>query len=245
MLVIFLWWRRHVDGPVDGLVYAATVATGFAIVEDVLYFAQAHEYGAQDGAPVALVFALRALFSPFAHLMFTACIGLALGWAARRGGLSWVWAGVLGWIGAVALHALWNGAAMIGDGSTFVVLYIFVQVPLFCGAVVLVVWLRRKEGLAVAEGLEPYRGAGWFTPADLYMLSALSRRAAARRWARQARGSEGEKALREFQDAATALAYQRHRVIHGRAGQDGPVDEHELARTAAAARAQVHVVLGV
>src|SRR5699024_8380816 len=78
VLVIFLRWRRHVDGPVDGLVYAATVATGFAVVEDVLYLAQAHAYG--DGGAVATVFALRALFSPFAHLMFTACIGLALGW---------------------------------------------------------------------------------------------------------------------------------------------------------------------
>lgn len=241
VLVIFLAWRRHVDGPVDGLVYAATVATGFAIVEDVLYFAQAHAYGES----VAVVFALRALFSPFAHLMFTACIGLALGWAARRGGPTWVWAGLLGWVGAVALHALWNGAAMLGDGGAFIGLYVFVQVPLFVGAILLVVWLRRKEGLAVAEGLEPYRGAGWFTPADLFMLSSMSRRSAARRWARQVRGREGEQALREFQDAATALAYQRHRVIHRRAGEAGMAEEQELAHRASAARARVHASLGV
>ena len=241
VLLIFLVWRRHVDGPVDGLVYAATVATGFAIVEDVLYFAQAQAYG--EG--VAVVFALRALFSPFAHLMFTACIGLALGWAARRGGLSWTWAGALGWVGAVALHALWNGAAMLGDGSAFLVLYIFVQVPLFVAAVLLVVWLRRQEGLAVAEGLEHYRGAGLLTPADLYMLSALGRRSAARRWARGARGPGGEQVLREFQDAATALAYQRHRMIHGRAGRTGEVEERELVQAMASARERVHQVLGV
>lgn len=243
VLVIFLVWRRHVDGPVDGLVYAATVATGFAVVEDILYFAQAHQY--DDGGSVALVFALRALFSPFAHLMFTACLGLALGWAARRGGLAWVWAGALGWIGAVGLHALWNGTAMLGDGSGFLVGYIFVQVPLFVGAVLLVVWLRKKEGLAVAEGLAPYQGAGWFTAADLYMLSSLSRRAGARRWAQQVRGAAGEDALREFQDAATALAYQRHRVMHRRVGDDGVVEEKELAARAARARARVAEVLGV
>lgn len=241
VLVIFLVWRKHVDGPVDGLVYAATVATGFAIVEDVLYFAQAQAYGES----VALVFALRALFSPFAHLMFTACLGLALGWAARRGGLTWLWAAPLGWVGAVLLHALWNGAAVLGEGGGFLVLYVFVQVPLFVAAVLVVVWLRRQEGLAVAEGLEPYRDAGWFTPADLVMLSSLSRRAAARRWARAVRGPRAEQVLREFQDAATALAYQRHRVIHGRGGRTGAVDEHELARAAAAARARVHEVLGV
>ena len=243
VLVIFLRWRRHVDGPVDGLVYAATVATGFAVVEDVLYLAQAHAYG--DGGAVATVFALRALFSPFAHLMFTACIGLALGWAARRGGASWVWAGLLGWVAAVGLHALWNGTALAGDGTGFIVLYVLVQVPLFVGAVLLVVWLRRQEGKAVAEGLAPYRDSGWFTAADLHMLSALSRRAAARSWARRVRGPEGERALREFQDAATELAYQRHRVLHDRAGLRGTHDEHELALRAAEARVQVRQQLGV
>lgn len=243
VLVIFLAWRRHVDGPVDGLVYAATVATGFAIVEDVLYFAQAHAY--DDGPSVAGVFAVRALFSPFAHLMFTACIGLALGWAARRGGLTWVWAGSLGWVGAVALHALWNGTALLGTGMTFIGVYVLVQVPLFIGAVLLVVWLRRQEGLAVAEALEPYRHSGWFTAADLHMLSALSRRTEARRWAWRVGGPEGERALREFQEAATALAYQRHRVRHGRAGDMGQAEELELAQRAAERRAQVRARLNV
>ncbi len=245
VLLIFLRWRRHVDGPVDGLVYAATVATGFAVVEDVLYFAEAHQYGGTEGASVALVFALRALFSPFAHLMFTACLGLALGWAARRGGFTWVWAGALGWLGAVALHALWNGSAMLADGTGFLIAYIFVQVPLFVGAVVLVLWLRKKEGLAVAQGLAPYQGAGWFSAADLHMLSSLSRRAQARRWASAARGAPGERALREFQDAATALAYQRHRVLHRRVGVEGIADEQVLAAWAATARARVTQVLGV
>ncbi|NLF05000.1 MAG: PrsW family intramembrane metalloprotease [Actinomycetales bacterium] len=245
VLIVFLAWRRQVDGPVDGLVYAATVATGFAVVEDVLYFAQAHQYGDAEGTSVALVFALRALFSPFAHLMFTACIGLALGYAARRGGASWVWLFPLGWIGAVALHALWNGSAMLGDGTGFLVAYVFVQVPLFIGAIVLVVWLRKQEGLAVARGLAPYAGAGWFTAADLHMLSSLTRRKQARAWALRVRGTTAEQALREFQDAATALAYQRHRVEHRRVGHEGIADEQVLAARAAQARARVSELLGV
>jgi len=245
VLVIFLAWRRHVDGPVDGLVYAATVATGFAVVEDVQYFAQAHGYGAGEGTSVALVFALRALFSPFAHLMFTACVGLALGHAARRGGASWVWLFPLGWLGAVALHAVWNGSALMGNGAGFLVAYVFVQVPLFVGAIVLVVWLRKQEGLAVARGLAPYAGAGWFTAADLDMLSSLTRRKQARAWALRTRGAAAEQALREFQDAATDLAYQRHRVEHRRAGPEGLVDEQVLAARAARARARVFELLGV
>lgn len=245
VLIVFLCWRRHVDGPVDGLVYAATVATGFAVVEDVLYFAEAAQYGGAEGTSVAGVFALRALFSPFAHLMFTAVLGLALGHAARRGGASWVWLAPLGWLGSVFLHALWNGSAMLGDGAGFLLVYVFVQVPLFAGAIWLVVWLRRKEGLAVAEGLAPYQQQGWLTPTDLYMLSSLTRRSQALRWARGVRGAAGEEALREFQSAATALAYQRHRVIHRRVGLEGMSDEAVLAARAAQARARLTQVLGV
>src|SRR5690606_1727111 len=38
VLILFLARRRYFDGPVDGIVYAATVAAGFAFVENILYF---------------------------------------------------------------------------------------------------------------------------------------------------------------------------------------------------------------
>lgn len=242
VLVVFWCWRRHVDGPVDGIVYAATVATGFAVVEDVLYLAHAFEGG---GAEVAAVFALRALFSPFAHLMFTAPVGLAVGVAARRGEASWLWRAPLGWLLAVALHALWNGSATLGGGELFLALYVLVQVPLFVGAVVLVLWLRRQEGRAVAEALAPFAAHGWFTAADLQMLSSMSARSRALQWARGVGGPAGEAALREFQEAATALAYQRHRVLHRRVGTEGLVDEQVLAARAARARGRVRDLLAV
>ncbi len=80
LLIIFFAAHKHFDGPVDGLVYAAWVAGGFAFTENILYF------GSEiigDGA-VAEIFLVRGIMSPFAHVMFTACTGLALGLAARR-----------------------------------------------------------------------------------------------------------------------------------------------------------------
>src|SRR5690606_26985258 len=38
LLIIFFAARKHFDGPVDGLVYAAWVAGGFAFTENILYF---------------------------------------------------------------------------------------------------------------------------------------------------------------------------------------------------------------
>ena len=38
LLILFWAARKHFDGPVDGLVYAAWIAGGFAFTENILYF---------------------------------------------------------------------------------------------------------------------------------------------------------------------------------------------------------------
>src|SRR5699024_7762679 len=69
--VVFFLRRRQFNGPVDGIVYAAVIAAAFAFVENIQYFATAEEVG--------LTFVSRGLVSPFGHLIYTACIGVALG----------------------------------------------------------------------------------------------------------------------------------------------------------------------
>ncbi len=50
VLLIFIVGRRFFDGPVDGIVYAATVASGFAFTENIQYFGlQIAEAGGFDG----------------------------------------------------------------------------------------------------------------------------------------------------------------------------------------------------
>jgi hypothetical protein len=61
---------------------------------------------------LGFTFVFRGLLSPFAHPAFTAMtgIGVALRGHHRRGG----WAVVLGLLGAMTLHGLWNGLATYG-----------------------------------------------------------------------------------------------------------------------------------
>ncbi|WP_225754453.1 PrsW family intramembrane metalloprotease [Actinotalea sp. Marseille-Q4924] len=220
VLLLFLVWRRWFDGPVDGVVYAATVAAGFAFVENILYFGQAVSESAavaDGGEAVAVVFVLRAVMSPFAHVVFTAAVGLALGWAARRSAGAWIGAFVGGLVVAVALHALWNGSATLGTDASFVSVYVTVQVPLFLAAVGLVVWLRRAEARLVREELARYAAAGWLAPQELRMLTSLPARRAARRWARDRGGVRAVAAMRMFQGTASRLAHHRHRVATDRA----------------------------
>jgi len=132
--VLLLFWavRRHFDGPVDGIVYAAWVAGGFAFTENILDFGQAIVEGST--ATTVETFIVRGLLSPFAHVMFSACLGVAIGFAARRPGAFPVLGYFLvGLIPAILLHAFWNGALFfVGD---FYGYYLLVQVPMFLVAI--------------------------------------------------------------------------------------------------------------
>ena len=120
--------------------------------------------------------------------MFTACTGFALGLAARQGKklLPTLLFGVVGYIGAVMLHALWNGASFIIGGGLggFIVYYIVLQVPIFALFIWGVVYLRREEARLTRDRLGDYAAAGWFTPQEIDMLATPGGRRSGRAWAR-------------------------------------------------------------
>ena len=240
--VLLLFWaaRKHFDGPVDGIVYGATIAGGFAFSENIQYFGTAMTDGSE--ATLGLTFLLRAVFSPFAHVMFTACIGLALGLAARRSGtVAAIPFLLLGLIPAVVLHSLWNGAFTLLGGDTSPVIYYFlVQVPLFIGAIVVVNMLRRQEVIVTRARLGDYAAAGWFTPDEVAMLATASGRRQARAWAsRQPPGRR--RAMRRFITDATRLAFARQRMLRSAGGPVNRTGEAELLARVSAHRA---IVLG-
>lgn len=235
VLLIFLVWRRSFDGPVDGLVYAAVVAAGFAFVENILYFGAAMQEPG-EGA-IATVFVMRAVMSPFAHILFTSAMGLALGYASHaRSRAAWTAALPIGWLVAVGLHALWNGAATLGQGEMFLVLYVLVQVPLFLGVLGLAVWVRAREGAMIRAQLVDYARAGWFTPQEVAMVGNLGERGRARRWAEGRGGRPARRAMRDFQEVATRLAHARNRVLRGRVDRVSVGDQHLLLQDLLAAR---------
>jgi len=224
ILLIFLFARRHFDGPVDGLVYGATIAAGFAFTENIQYFGQSLIESGTSG--LASVFFLRAILSPFAHVMFTSCTGIALGFGAQRFGVAGgVATWLLGLVPAMFLHALWNGGSYIaGD---FLAFYIVLQVPLFLVAVVIAVLLRRHEMRVTRRRLAEYAEAGWFTPAEVEMLATWEGRRRARAWART-QGPAAAAAMQRFTLDATHLAYARHRILRDRNHLGKQRDERQI-----------------
>lgn len=216
-LVAFVLYlrRKHYTGMTDCVVIGGLIASGFAFVEDILYFGRAFAAPELDdpslsGAENALItFVLRGIFTPFAHPLFTVMTAIGLGLAvstlrARWGGAAWL-ALPAGWFVAMSLHGLWNLSASV-SGVLYLLVYAFIMVPVFIATVVAVIVLRQREGKLLAAILVAYRDAGWLSPADVQMMSKLSSRHQARSWANRHIGPGGAKVMARYQQTLTALA---------------------------------------
>lgn len=212
VFLIFALARRAFDGPVDGVVYGALVGAGFAFTENILYFATSLIDGGID--ETAFTFVLRGILSPFAHVMFTAVTGYALGRAARYGRPTSQAVGLwlLGMLGAAALHALWNGSAQFAD---FFHLYVTLQVPLFIAFVLGFIALRREEARLTRARLGEYAAAGWFTRDEVDLVATSAGRRQAVAWAKTLPGDRSA-IMRQFIAEMTSLAAARQRASTGR-----------------------------
>ena len=110
------------DEPMDGIVYAAAAALGFASVENVVYLSNAFfspgamVEGAEAVSPVSAllsVFVVRALLSVPGHALFSSIWGYALGWAKFPGARSVRGVVLKGLLLAMFLHAVFNGLLVI------------------------------------------------------------------------------------------------------------------------------------
>lgn len=209
VLLIFLMARREFNGVVDGIAYAGVTAAGFAFVENIIYLGTSY---ADLGTPgLVTVFIVRCLASPFAHPMFTCCFGIALGLVAHRRSPAFAFIPALGFLLAIFLHGLWNFGA-VSTGRGFLVTYVVVQVPLFIAFVCVLIWARRRETAMVRDNLTGYGLNGWFTPAEVAMITSPSERRRARQWAKGVGGQRAQQAMEAFQDEAAELAIARQHL---------------------------------
>lgn len=121
LVFLLVFFRRYFDDILDGIVYGGVIALGFATVENVLYYGNGlneayREFGVSPAALMSflVLFALRGIFSPFAHATFTSMTGIGCGMARESHNTFVKFAApVLGYIIAVILHAVWNGMGIV------------------------------------------------------------------------------------------------------------------------------------
>jgi protease PrsW len=163
VLILLIFFRRYFDDILDGIVFAGVIALGFATVENVLYYGRA--IGGAGMGGLAILFVLRGIMSPFAHVTFTAMIGIGCG-IARESHKTYVriLLPILGYMAAVALHAFWNGLAVIGGLEGFIIGYIVLQIPFFLIFVAFSFYVMRRQGKILKEMLAIDIARGLITP---------------------------------------------------------------------------------
>jgi protease PrsW len=209
-LVGLLWRRRdEIDGPTDGILYAAMVGLGFAMMENVGYYINALITPQQGGvALLEYTFVLRGVASPLLHPIFTSMTGLGVAYAAthRRAG----WAVPLGWLAAMLLHGTWNGLSVFGAAG-LAAAYAIMSCVLAGLIAILVADRHRVVGL-IRHYLPEYQATGLVTGEDVAMLASLPARRRARNWARATAGLPAAAAMGDYQLAATEIA-----LLHAKA----------------------------
>jgi hypothetical protein len=194
---------------------------------------------------IAEEFAGRGIFGPLFQALFTSLIGLGVAYAAARPRAVGREAAILaGWLGAVALDALWNHSAG-ARGTGLLVPYVILLIGLTAVIVAVVTDRRRVVGLIVSF-LPDFEHPEVVSADDIRMLASRRLRRRGRQWARLTLGVDGRRAMAQYQLAATELAMACRRKSLGQTTQEAYVrhrdDSLTLMRAAAAiVRDQEHL----
>ncbi|HSU37247.1 MAG TPA: PrsW family glutamic-type intramembrane protease [Propionibacteriaceae bacterium] len=234
LVVVVIFRRAQIHGLLDGLIYGALVGVGFAFVEDILYYLSSLQSGA-----LPAVFFLRGVMGPFAHPLFTAATGIGVGIAVttRRPAVR-VLAPILGFLAAVIMHGIWNGSTFWG-GDGFLFAYGAIILPLLAIVLAVAIWARSREGKMLNAALQQIVGMGWIRPEEVRWVARLSDRMSARAYAKRHGGKPAARALREYQQTLTEIAFLHQRAVQGTGPRDATQRVTGLLQHAAALRPYV------
>jgi RsiW-degrading membrane proteinase PrsW (M82 family) len=243
VLIILRVARNEFDDVLDGLVYGALIGVGFAMTENILYFGQGYLEEGFRGFGVLVL--SRAVLSGLGHPAYTAITGAAVGWARSRHGQGVMRFIVpfLGWLTAVALHALWNGGlviatALLGPGAGLVEVVALLSALVIVPAVLVLYAVARastrQELEVLRDELWGEVGRGTLTEPEYLTIMQTPRRERALAAARE-RGGRGLRWQQQafFQSAADlafALDHQRRGEATGRAAIEQDAARQALAR---------------
>ncbi len=120
VLLVFLFFRSEFDSILDGIIYAAIAALGFAATENVLYiYARGYQANGWNGL-WHMVF-IRDVLVAWQHPFFTAFTGIGLALARlNKNMLVKIIAVPMGYAFSVFTHAFHNGfSSLIGGAAGF------------------------------------------------------------------------------------------------------------------------------
>jgi RsiW-degrading membrane proteinase PrsW (M82 family) len=153
VLIIFLAFRNEFDSHLDGIVYAAIVALGFAAAENAYYI---YSYGFQENGieGAIILFFVRVLLVGWQHPFYTAFIGIGLAVArlSKRNEVKII-APLVGFGFAVFTHSIHNTFASLMPQAVSLTLGTVLDWSGWFIMVLFVLWAIYRENQWIVEQL--------------------------------------------------------------------------------------------
>ncbi len=165
-LLVFLFFRHEFDSVLDGIVYAAITAIGFAATENIYYI---YTYGFQQSGlhGVLYMFFVRVILVGWQHPFYTAFTGIGLASARlNRNPSIKIIAPIMGLTIAVTAHSIHNLISSLVQGTQSLVFGVVFDWSGWIAMIIFVVWALYREQKWIVAQLPEEVTNGVITPSQ-------------------------------------------------------------------------------
>ena len=174
-LLVFLFFRYEFDSILDGIVYAAITAIGFAATENVYYI---YTYGFQQNglSGILYMFFVRVILVGWQHPFYSAFIGIGLAISRLNRNLAIkIMAPIMGLGIAIIVHSLHNTISTVFQGLQSLAIGTIFDWSGWIVMIIFMIWALYREQKWIVSQLRDEVSNGVITTAQY--LTACSARA--------------------------------------------------------------------
>jgi RsiW-degrading membrane proteinase PrsW (M82 family) len=211
VLFVFLFFRREYDSILDGIVYAAITAIGFAATENIYYI---FTYGFQhDGINgILYMFFVRVVLVGWQHPFYTAFTGIGLAISRLNRNLPIkILAPIIGWGLAVLTHSIHNAISTFFQGLQSIAVSLIFDWSGWIAMLIFVVWALYREQKWITSQLRDEVSNGVITLNQYKTASSARAQFIART---KALFSGQYRLIDRFYELSAELAYKKHQAYN-------------------------------
>jgi RsiW-degrading membrane proteinase PrsW (M82 family) len=210
-VLIFLFFRKEFDSILDGIVYAAITAIGFAATENIYYI---YAYGFQpDGLNgILYMFFVRVILVGWQHPFYTSFIGIGLAISRlNKNPAIKLFAPILGWAMAVLTHSIHNAISTVFQGVQSLTVGIIFDWSGWIAMILFVVWALYREQKWIITQLREEMMNGVITLSQYHTASSAWAQTGARL---RALFAGQYRRIDHFFELTAELAFKKHQAYN-------------------------------
>jgi RsiW-degrading membrane proteinase PrsW (M82 family) len=211
VLIIFLIFRKEFDSVLDGIVYAAITALGFAATENVVYMMQ-FGFAEEGWGGLGSIFFLRVVLGAWNHATYTAFIGIGLAIARNtRNTLVKLVALLVGFSTAVFTHFFHNTLAVFALDESGLLMLLFVDWLGWLFITAIILWAIRRERFWLQVQLKGEMEVGLISNVQYETAQSPFKRGIA---TLAALGGGRYRTTKRFYQTCAELAYKKQQIAY-------------------------------